>query len=102
MSEYTPAPWVARKIEDQKFAIDAPNGDPTIGHKKWNALAVVFGCDDNPGEGRIVAEANARLIAAAPDLLVALEDLIALAESIMHGTGELADARAAVAKALGQ
>lgn len=107
-SEFTPAPWVARKIEAQEWAIDAPNGDPIIGHNQWNALAVVYGSDDHPREGRIVAEANARLIAAAPDLLAALEDLIGLAESAMCETGEfditseLADARAAVAKALGQ
>lgn len=107
MNESTPGPWIARKIENQEWAIDAPNGDPIISHKKWNALAVVYGSDDNPGEGRIVAEANARLISAAPDMLAALEDLIALAEFMMHVTGEydaseLADARAVVARALGQ
>lgn len=108
MSEFTPAPWVARKIDGQELAIDAPNGDPIIGHKKWAALAVVYGSDDHPGEGRIVAEANARLIAAAPDMLAALMEVIALAESAMRETGdfditsELANARAVVAKALGQ
>jgi len=113
MSECTPGPWVARKVTEQEWAIDAPHGDPVIGHDGWNALAVVYGCDDNPIEGRIVAEANARLIAAAPDMLAALEGLIELAEFAMLETGELAefamletgelaDARAAVAKALGQ
>lgn len=51
--------------------------------------------------------ANARLIAAAPDLLEALEDLASLAEVAMREVGEydieaeLADARAAIAKATG-
>lgn len=56
--------------------------------------------------------ANARLIAAAPELLEALDDLIHLAESAMLRAnydggeydidGELSDARAAIAKALGE
>jgi len=53
------------------------------------------------------SEANARLIAAAPELLEALEDLASLAEAAMREVGEydieaeLADARAAIAKATG-
>jgi hypothetical protein len=49
----------------------------------------------------------ARLIAAAPDLLEALEDLVLLAQAVMHENGgymvddELSDARAAIAKAKG-
>lgn len=50
----------------------------------------------------------ARLIAAAPELLNALEDLVLLAQVVMHENGgymvddELADARAAIAKAKGE
>lgn len=53
-------------------------------------------------------QANARLIAAAPDLLNALEDLVSLAEVIMRENGEymvddeLTDARNAIAKAKGE
>ena len=36
-------------------------------------MATVYGCDDQPEEGALVAEANARLIAAAPDLLAACQ-----------------------------
>jgi hypothetical protein len=51
-------------------------------------------------------EANARLIAAAPDLLWALRDLLELAEALMRETdrepvpdGAIVQARAAIAKA---
>lgn len=60
----------------------------------------------------VSTEEDARLIAAAPELLEALDDLIHLAESAMLRAnydggeydidGELSDARAAIAKALGE
>ena len=50
-------------------------------------------------------EANARLIAAAPDLLAVLEKVLAAYEAARepgHGTILIAEARAAIAKARGQ
>ena len=60
-------------------------------------------------EDRKIAEANARLIAAAPDLLEALQDLFdADMEHVLMGDGKddqieaIAKARAAIAKATGE
>jgi hypothetical protein len=65
-----------------------------------------------PSEDQDEANANAHLIAAAPDLFEALEDLAGLARAAMLDAnrggceyevdGELADARAALAKARGE
>lgn len=72
--KFTPGPWVATKVDDQEWRIDAPTGDPVIGHDEWEGLAIAYGCDDHPDAGSIVAQGNARLIAAAPDLLQFLID----------------------------
>jgi hypothetical protein len=77
MSGHTPGPLVARKVSDQEWHVDAPDGDPTLSHLKWTGLAVVYGADYFPEEGAKVAEANARLFAAAPDLLAAGEAILA-------------------------
>jgi len=68
---YTPGPWEAEQLDSQEWRINS-GYDPTIGHLSWNGLAHVYGCDDRPEKGSVVAAANARLIAAAPDLLAAL------------------------------
>jgi len=61
--------------------------------------------------GKATAEANARLIAAAPDLLAALRELVAAGEFAVQSCDDVAimlrlgkatdDARAAIAKAVG-
>jgi hypothetical protein len=58
-----------------------------------------FGDDDE--EGRQIALANARLIAAAPELLESLVDLVAL-YSLDSTEAEIVHARAAIAKATGE
>ena len=78
--KHTPGPWEPKRIESQRWEIDAPNGDPTIGHKLWQGLAAVYGCDDMSAAGAQVAEANARLIAAAPAMLTMLRELRECAE----------------------
>jgi hypothetical protein len=55
---------------------------------------------DDIEEGRQIALANARLIAAAPDLLESLEDLVAL-YPLDSTDGIITAARAAIAKATG-
>ena len=74
--KHTPGPWEPKRIESQRWEIDAPNGDPTIGHKLWQGLAAVYGCDDMSAAGAQVAEANARLIAAAPAMLAVLKHYV--------------------------
>jgi hypothetical protein len=112
----TPGPWEAKRTDPQEWAINAPNGDPALKHGTWYGLAVAYGCDESPSVGREVAEANARLIAAAPDLLDQHEadmvDLDLLAKAIHAGdpmpelvirvTDMLNRKRAAIAKATGE
>lgn len=81
MSAHTPGPWKARRLNWQEWEIDAPSGDPTIGYSSWAGMISVYGCDDFPGAGKVVAEANARLIAAAPSLFAQLGDLVEIVEA---------------------
>lgn len=105
---HTPGPWVADHTGDyaddpaKVVKICYPDG-------QQRHLAKVYDCY-LPGDGD--GDANARLIAAAPDLLAALEDLVGLAAAAMHDANrdggeyddgvELAAARAAIAKARGE
>ena len=58
---HTPGPWKAHTL---------PNGSHHIIADHWNASIATTMYPDSGSEGR---EANARLIAAAPDLLAALK-----------------------------
>jgi hypothetical protein len=89
MSTHTPGPW--------KFALfeHAPNE----AFVQWRAgYAEVHG-------SRAGREANARLIAAAPDLLAALQALVDLDDgdspALWAHSGDFERARAAIAKATG-
>ena len=76
MNKHTPGPWSYRKVpRKQEWEINTKRC-PNSGHESWTGMSVVFGCDDYPKMGKIVGEANARLIAAAPELLEALELLM--------------------------
>ena len=107
MSAHTPGPWKVEYSEGDEWEVLAGANLPIAYISGWAGRSI---------------EANARLIAAAPDLLVALKRLEDLAGQIgpriiipkaEHGTiriiaelGALADActaaRAAIAKAEGQ
>lgn len=69
--EYTPGPWTARPYN----VVSGRVAEWSIGSKEWKDLAHVYVQDDDTatecelGDG----DANARLIAAAPDLLAACE-----------------------------
>ena len=89
---HTPGPWLAYPSnEPMQTNVGLP--DSAIGH------AIAF------GNSQEEADANARLIAAAPDLLTALEHL--LADAIALGihqseySGVVIEARAAIGKATG-
>jgi len=93
MSTHTPGPW--------KFALfeHAPNE----AFVQWRAgYAEVHG-------SRAGREANARLIAAAPDLLAALQGMCSVWVTVCNSKGwepehmsQYTDARAAIAKAKGE
>jgi hypothetical protein len=110
--QHTPGPWVVRDADTMCPVIDSPN----VGKGYWASLATATQRDPHPREGGGIsmemARANARLISAAPDLLKALETLLASFDSEIHneydGTSMLAErlaeadhARAAIAKARG-
>lgn len=85
--KHTPGPWSAEECRSG-FAVYAyKSGD-----------AVVRTEDDEGRYGTIANEANARLIAAAPELLEALIGVVKVAD---RATKEFDKARAAISKAIG-
>ena len=85
-AQHTPGPWIAVN----ETLVRGPHGE-AICATKWTAY---------PSDPNFAS--NARLIAAAPELLAALEDLFALAETDESGRiygATLDKARAAIAKA---
>ena len=99
MSPHTPGPW-AVDADDEPYAGIVEG--TRIGNDTWT---VAMALADVPALEREV-EANARLIAAAPDLLDSLRSILGLAE-IKYGnlhadvTVEFDKARAAIARATG-
>ena len=82
----TPGPWFYDGV--------SPTTGAHIIHVAEGEIAETFGDWSGPE----AAEANARLIAAAPDLLAALSDLLEL-HVAHHNAQQHAAARAAIAKA---
>ena len=102
--KHTPGPWVVGSHDflDQWVCIDAPSGDHDLDYKSWEGVAMAYGCEDSPFKGLEKAKANAMLIAAAPELLEALESVL---ENCLDSDGLAAayeKARAAIAKAKGE
>lgn len=86
-----------------KFTSGTWTASPEEGTTEWRVDAGTWGiaiCADFPGDGEV--EANARLIAAAPDLLYALEEALHLIETLTPLEGSTVRiVRAAIAKATG-
>lgn len=83
MPKHTPGPW--RFIEDGRTEDEHNVGKPlTIGHYgTLDDLANVFSHDDSTvSVPREEAVANARLISAAPDLLIAAKEAVIVIASI--------------------
>ena len=101
--KHTPGPWMDFGVNDLGDALRILGAH---GIKGLSVLArVPFGFAD--GETDVpdeISKANAALIAAAPDLLAACEALVKLlhADSSTGGGHAVADARAAIAKAVGK
>ena len=87
-----------------KFTSGTWTASPEEGTTEWRVDAGTWGiaiCADFPGDGEV--EANARLIAAAPDLLYALEEALHLIETLTPLEGSTVRiVRAAIAKATGE
>lgn len=93
MSKHTPGPW----------AVDESRHDGCINRiKPFRHIGMASGYKVKPGDPE-ENEANARLMAAAPDLLEALEAFIAHGEQAFgHDFEVMIQARAAIAKARGE
>lgn len=91
-AEYTPGPWVIETDTQEPYNKDAPI-------KVWVGPALVYSGD--PYKMTAEDDANARLIASAPELLEALEELLmAMNPSMIEWhSEEVGKARAAIAKA---
>lgn len=102
--KHTPGPWSVGKPNKakQRIDIDAMVFDPDLKHTQWTGLARVYGCEDQPATGMQKAWANARLIAAAPDLYEALELMLDYYGSHTAKVECQILARAALAKARGE
>lgn len=100
MSKHTPGPWVwYRKLSGSENS----RGFGIAQEGKRFAIVDVYPLD----EDGVAGEANARLMAAAPELLEALEEVVAEATAYEARHGEMRrpwvrKARAAIAKAKGE
>ena len=100
--KHTPGPWHTSR--EMLFDVWAENPRPDAPRAIYKIVTQVRGPDEEVGE------ANARLIAAAPELLGALRDLVQLidhqhairpdARFLPDATGFMPRARAAIAKAM--
>ena len=91
MSKHTPGPWAMPDSGQGRISKVGVNGG-------WDGMIATADCGDY-ARSRSEGLANARLIAAAPDLLEALKDAVRDSES----PGQwLDESRAAIAKATGE
>ena len=95
---HTPGPWKAIYDGDEELAISAPKGDPDLRCDSWQSFAVVYVSEDDGEAGLEKAAANARLIAAAPEMLSTLEYLVTRLEDIT----DIRLAEEVIAKAKGE
>ena len=79
----TPGPWQMNWYRERDAVhIDAPHGDSRIGHDSWEGLAIAYGCEDSPIQGKRAAYGNASLICAAHDLARTVVELHAEMERL--------------------
>jgi hypothetical protein len=104
LARHTPGPWSVEDPIDHELSI-VEAGKPT---HEWQFIACVPHGGKSEGDfPRVTAEANARLIAAAPELLEVLRIYAAYDEYINGVEGDpstdrLQKAKAAIAKAEGR
>jgi hypothetical protein len=102
MTAHTPGPWTARTYSATKGKVE----EVSINSSRWKEMAIVFVQEEGDLLGN--GEANARLMAAAPDLLAACERLLMSADASWRGrdvghdwNAACDEAVAAIAKARG-
>jgi hypothetical protein len=94
-TKHTPGPWTDKGTDWHGWAVEYHDDCAWcfVGPPKKTPVAIIIG----KGVGMDI-DANARLIAAAPDLMAALQGVVAVAD---RATVEFDAARAAIAKATG-
>lgn len=98
-TKHTPGPWHTKAGLTQMCDDDATTVARGRPHGNDGAFWWIF----SPAETHGDAEADARLIAAAPELLAALQALMGRGlEYRLNGFPEVAAARAAISKATGE
>jgi hypothetical protein len=102
-TKHTPGPWHTYTSGNTRDCVESV--------KEGKFIAVVYdGADSRPCENNPTQSANAKLIAAVPELLAALELLVTQSANLCEVAGQfvpvdasfqkaLSDARAAIAKA---
>lgn len=90
-TQHTPGPWVINRGDYSDTA--------SIGSSDWWGLAEVFIRLEGDTKDHPAGLANARLIAAAPDLLEALERVLRVSD---RATADYYFAKAAIKKAKGE
>lgn len=112
MSKHTPGPWEINWYEctmsrrDVEHAKSKGNLNAKVGDVLWRAPSSIGPCGIEHshwgGDLLTVEEADARLIAAAPELLEALKNLVQVASHLDACQGTVEEARAAIAEATGE
>lgn len=102
--KHTPGPWELTTVEPgAEWHVSAPDMRCRAG--SWTSLAVVYGQEDEWEEDmREEGRANSRLVAAAPDLLAALQGFLDYHSGHAPDpeiTARVVDAEKAIAKATG-
>jgi len=105
-TNYTPGPWGVEKTSSGQFLILGPHtegfnyrGEPISGRPPVVSIAFTIDCIS-----KNESIANARLIAAAPDMLEALRGMLEWARRVKEGNPgpEISNAISAISKALGE
>ena len=96
MSKHTPGPW---RVGEHRIGLDGDASEIDVVSKGDSHGDHSICTVDEAWEGCI--EANARLISAAPDLLMSLREFVIIGATPRRGIPIYARARAAIAKAEG-
>lgn len=91
MTDHTPGPWDYRK------GLGCKDIGPRLSRQSIQGIASTWGLSDDKED-----EANARLIAAAPDLLDAADRALVTLDALYHQPELCRRLRAAIAKARGK
>lgn len=98
MSKHTPGPWGIEQTDDTNWIGFMRPHDP----KKVELIVCTTSRDSLTDEALAKNDANARLIAAAPEMLEALKDAVCALDCCGKDYPAAEKARAAIAKATGK